>query len=215
MTNTALTKKQTTELDLMAQVIRADLNTIKLLGQEKAFRAVRIGAALLYVKKVLPHGALKWATANSDLSERSCRMYMKLAIAYQQESQLADARVYKLAAANDKTEKKPACIRDVIKFIGERSLNDLLIHYGIKQPAPTGGSSAGRTSTITGKQANEKDESRASWTDLTARITLHGKELKSWQYLDDDERQGVATLLAEVSKDMGGTIIDLPFGDSE
>lgn len=135
-------------LDDFAKAVAEEFSSIGYVEIENTVRAVLVGIGLHAVKQSLPHGKFEaWKKANLTQGKiwteatalKNASLYMRLAIAVVEE--LRPSRKEMAALATTGTLSLSVSTQDdnvkrfvdrVEKLIGERSLNELLADYGLK-----------------------------------------------------------------------------------
>jgi Protein of unknown function (DUF3102) len=125
--------------------------------QMNAARAILVGIGLHAVKAGMKHGEFTpwlqskvnqvnfWSPATAKVN---ASYYMRLAIAFVEQSKPTRPEMLAITAATEPLNLKEAAghaaklLERVKKFIGERSLNEILIEEGIKNGGAGGGSSS-------------------------------------------------------------------------
>lgn len=114
----------------------SQLALIRRLESESALRAVLVGLALHRIKASLPYGQFgPWLAQNVEAKRSQANNYMRLSTAF-----IAQARATKvelLAMPGDLalSSEEPGArklLAKALSFVGECSLNELLVKYGIK-----------------------------------------------------------------------------------
>lgn len=99
---------------------------------------LQIGVLLWQAKAALPHGAFQpWVKENiAGKSYRSCAYYMKLALIFTEKVKPAAWKIEAMMTldldAKQHTDEELSALDTMKQFIGENSLTELLIKYGIK-----------------------------------------------------------------------------------
>lgn len=126
-----------------------ELDLIHKLESQAAGRAIRIGAWLWQAKAQLRHGEFKgWIDQHVEgRGYRACAFYMKLALAFVEKSKISEPQLAALCAHNFKGTPKSSAGKEAAErlatFIGDHSLNELLIKHGIKSVGLKGELTAG------------------------------------------------------------------------
>ena len=126
-------------LQNIASQLEVEIENFRELQHEAAIRAVRIGLLLLQAKSELKHGEfLPWLEENiKNFSQSYAYRFMKLAEIFMGEYGIALLPAVKQISGNDNGSFTGTYGRQVLAFIGEKSLNDLFDEYGIKsRPRP-------------------------------------------------------------------------------
>lgn len=178
-----------------------------------AGRAILIGMALPMLKASMKHGQFRpWLEANVTAGNiwskatavKNASYYTRLAYAFLEEVKPSNNEVLAITAG-DAIRGRPGndvhaakLLRRMATFIGERSLNELLEDYGIKNG---GGSGSGKTIEIPASKDDPLLADTAAHLIGLREIILNPETLKrfSAKQLDDIERQ-VASLPEEFRK---------------
>lgn len=129
------------EISKLGTSIAAEFDRIAKLESEAALRAVLVGITLHRIKYHLPHGEwMPWQKAHLDLKKTQVNNYMRLATAFVARARATKQELLALPAAGQKKtlaldSKTPvgrAFAEKLNKFVGDCSLNELLVKYGIK-----------------------------------------------------------------------------------
>ncbi len=111
---------------------------ISKLEGEAALRAIFAGVALHRIKASLKHGEFgPWLSSQEDVAKKSqVNNYMRLASVFLEKTRATKAELLALTGSNEALftpgEEARSFVAKVEKFVGESSLNELLIKYGIK-----------------------------------------------------------------------------------
>lgn len=123
-------------IDLQAATLK-QLDLIKKLEGEAAFRAILTGIGLHQIKASLSHGKFgPWLEKNSQGGRAQCGYYMKLALTFLEETKATKPEMLLLAAGKFELSTDDVNGRRFVKriadFVGDLSLNELLIKHDIK-----------------------------------------------------------------------------------
>jgi hypothetical protein len=107
---------------------------------EEALRGLLVGMALVRIKHSMPHGTFgPWVQENiTAFGDRWASYLMRLGLAFAEKAKVTKPEL--LAIPGDQTElaldtmegAQRRFVEKAVKFVGELSLNELLIKYGIK-----------------------------------------------------------------------------------
>jgi len=125
--------------DVTEQCIH-ELKMISSMEGAAALRALRFGLVMHQAKALVPHGGfITWQkTTFEGKSRAQCNYYMQLALVFIASMRLNAVEVLKLPNAQldlalaDQEDTTRRVLEKAAKFIGETSLNELLIKHGIK-----------------------------------------------------------------------------------
>lgn len=118
--------------------LTAELALIQKLEAQTTGRAIRVGLWLWQAKARVPHGQFKaWIeSAVTGRGYRQCAFYMKIALVFAEKSRVGEKGLAALLQHDFKRAPKNAEAKDALAklaaFIGDLSLNELLIKHGIK-----------------------------------------------------------------------------------
>jgi len=123
-------------LDMYAKQVHEEYTAFKGLETEATWRALRIGALLILVKDQLPHGQFgKWASQNVPfIPQQTYNRFMNLAEAFRKDGQLGYEPIKLLSKTTDPAKPSKQgreYVKLALAFIGDKSLTDLYIEYGI------------------------------------------------------------------------------------
>lgn len=136
-----ISQLQATALEQMALV--------RTMERDAALRAILVGLLLHRIKADLAYGEFgPWIKAHAPVGHKQCTFYMRLALVFAEESRLSKPEL--LALPVDSTElaldSADAVARKLmdkaLKFVGEKSLNELLGEHGIRDQGKLGGARA-------------------------------------------------------------------------
>lgn len=131
--------------DLQQCALR-QMELISSLERDAALRAILVGLALHRIKAGLQHGEfLPWINANIGKSRKQCSFYMRLALVFVNSARVSATELLELPADNTDialTASEGVARRfmeKAVKFVGDKSLNEILREHGIKDSGKLGG----------------------------------------------------------------------------
>ena len=132
-------------LEKLQHAAISQLTQIRQLESESALRALVVGFAFHRIKASVKHGEfMPWIKANVDSAgHRQANYYMRLAVAFTEVARVSKVEI--LAAPEDGSALTTAddvakrFMAKAAKFVGAKSLNELLREHGIKDAAQLGG----------------------------------------------------------------------------
>jgi hypothetical protein len=135
-------------LESLQKTTVEQIDLIKRMESESALRAVLVGLALHRIKASLKHGAFgKWQTENLNAKRAQVGYYMRLAIVCLEDAGFSKPETLGLSeigtdlATSDAASAKRA-FKKIQDFVGEKSLNELLVEHGLKSTGAGGGSNS-------------------------------------------------------------------------
>jgi|SRR5581483_10068492 len=128
---------QSKDLTGLVNATLRQFELIQKLEGEAAFRAIFTGLGLLQVKTSIKHGHFEsWLKNHVPKSLTSCNFYMRLALAFIEETHATKAELLAISGASFELSTTDVdgrrFIKRMEKFVGELSLTDLLIKHGIR-----------------------------------------------------------------------------------
>jgi hypothetical protein len=128
------------ELDRLTRGVIENMTMMRRLRGEEALRGLLVGMMLHRVKHSLPHGQFgPWIRANvHDFGDRYVNYLMRLSLAFIDKAKVNKPELLALPgeqvelALEGKEGAQRRFLEKAVKFVGELSLNELLIKHGIK-----------------------------------------------------------------------------------
>jgi hypothetical protein len=133
-------------ISTLQETALAQLVLIRTMERDAALRAILVGFALHRIKAALKHGEfLPWIKKHVAQSHKQCSFYMRLAVVFAEDARLTQPELLAVPAdrtelALDTTDKVARrFLGKAMKFVGEKSLNELLNEHGIRDAGALGG----------------------------------------------------------------------------
>jgi hypothetical protein len=131
------TKLEPVQISTIGAIIRRHLVEIQRAERETAQRAVMLGVALWKVRLSIAHGQwTPWLGEHIGVGQRQVNNYMRLALVFLIKSRATKTELRALPADSIELASDDALSRALFarleKFVGECSLNELLVKHGIK-----------------------------------------------------------------------------------
>jgi len=149
-------------LDTLQRAAITQIALVRRMESESALRAILVGMALMRVKHSLAHGEfMPWLKKNLDATaHRQANYYMRLGLVFLEKTKATKPEV--LALPGDQAElsldniEGPArrLMEKMTKFVGDKSLNELLSEHAIKDGKALGGARKG------GKEDKRSEEEK-------------------------------------------------------
>ncbi len=127
----------TVDISTLKTVIVDQLAAVAQMERDAALRAILIGLALWRVKAALKHGEFRpWLESNIEKKKSQVNNYMRLATVFVERSRVTKQELLALPAdttsLSENDREASAFFGRATKFVGDCSLNELLVKYGIK-----------------------------------------------------------------------------------
>lgn len=118
-------------------IFRRHLEEIQRAERVTALRAITLGLALWKVRLALPHGQwMPWQAEHLGVGGRQVNYYMRLALVFLLKSRATKTELRALPVDSVELTSTDALSRSLFsrleKFVGECSLNELLVKHGIR-----------------------------------------------------------------------------------
>jgi hypothetical protein len=124
-------------ISTLGDICRRHLEEIRQMERTAAQRAIVLGLTLWRIRGALPHGAwVPWQEKHLSAGRTQVNYIMRLALVFLTKSRATKIELRALPtdstelAANDELSR--ALVARLEKFVGECSLNELLVKFGIK-----------------------------------------------------------------------------------
>lgn len=125
------------DISTLVNICRTQLQQIRQMERESAQRAILVGLTLWRIRLTLPHGEwVPWQEEHLQVGRTQINYYMRLAIVFITKSRTTKVELQALPTDDVRIDAQGAMSQAFIakleKFVGECSLNELLVKHGIK-----------------------------------------------------------------------------------
>jgi Protein of unknown function (DUF3102) len=136
------------KLPMLQKLVIDQLAAVARMERDAALHAIVIGLTLYRIKASLPYGQFgKWISKHLEPKKSQVNNYMRLATAFLENSGVSKPDLLALPGDSAKmilTGDGPAkrLFKKAVEFVGDKSLNELLIEHAIKSAGTGSGSGA-------------------------------------------------------------------------